>query len=320
MLNIRPLTVNPMLHETLIISAAVGACALLAYATGLDAALARLLYTPTSPWAAFLREYGALSTGIGAWLCLLGLLLPRAATRWPSVYKAMAVVVLTAVLGAGLLNQIVVKDLAQRPRPRDGVLAEQVAPQTELHGKSMPSGHAGMAYVLAAPYFALRTRKPKAAKGFLLVGLVWGSVVGVARMVAGAHFLSDVLVAALITLATARVAAGVMDNAPPIPRKALLAGMVLIGALFVLGNKFTVDVTYMATTPWHSLNLPCTLQGRPEAGITTPTLQVRVTGYGAPTSQLRLRDDNGVLQLETRYGLYHSLACTGEVVLPMAVE
>lgn len=321
MLNIHALWVKPIVRDCATLVGVLGSLALFVYASGLDAALARALYNPTAPWAMFLREYGALSVGILAWGCLLLMFWPYLSTRNPAMYRSAAVIVITAVFGAGLLNQVIIKNLADRPRPRDVVLAEAPATNTtEFKGKSMPSGHAGLGFVLAAPFFTLRPRHRKAADISLALGVLAGSAIGVARMVAGAHFLSDVLVAALITLLTARLAAEAMDRWRFIPRMALLTLMILAAAAFVLGNKFTLTLRYQATEPWHTLNLPCVLESEPNQDVTTPTIALTLTGYGAPLSQLRLMDDHGILRLRTEYGLYHHLACQGKLLMPLSSE
>lgn len=319
MLNSLPPAVKRLALEITILAATLGGLALLVWASGLDAALARALYTPGATWAGFFREYAALLAGTVAWASLLLLFWPRIHQTRPLLAQSAVVIVITAVFGAGLLNQVVVKDLADRPRPRETVLLDQ--PPTlsaEFNGKSMPSGHAGMALVLAAPFFVLRRQRPKLAAAVLLGGTALAALTGVARMVAGAHFLSDVLVAALITLATARVAAGIAWRWQPIPRNLLLTLVVLVAAAFVLGNKFTVTVAYEAQHPWRRIQLPCTLLARPTHGLAYPTVKLEVSGYGAPTSQIKLVNDHGTVRLRTEFGLYHHLSCRGRLYLPAA--
>jgi membrane-associated PAP2 superfamily phosphatase len=59
--------------------------------------------------------------------------------------------------------------------------------------KSFPSGHAGMGFYLMAPAFVLYRRHRRWALGFLLLGLTGGGILGLARIVQGQHFPSDVL-------------------------------------------------------------------------------------------------------------------------------
>ncbi|MCF6187602.1 MAG: phosphatase PAP2 family protein, partial [Desulfobulbaceae bacterium] len=58
---------------------------------------------------------------------------------------------------------------------------------------SFPSGHASIAFYTLGPWFILREKRRKAAAVFLFFGIGFGAAVGLARMLQGGHFLSDVL-------------------------------------------------------------------------------------------------------------------------------
>ncbi|RWX49504.1 PAP2 superfamily protein, partial [Candidatus Electrothrix marina] len=58
---------------------------------------------------------------------------------------------------------------------------------------SFPSGHAAIAFFLMAPWFVLRDRKQRYAEAFLISGLLFGTLVGIARILQGGHFVSDIL-------------------------------------------------------------------------------------------------------------------------------
>ena len=60
-----------------------------------------------------------------------------------------------------------------------------------------------MGFYLIVPAFVCYRRRPWAAAGFLSFGLVYGGVIGLARVVAGGHFPSDVLWAGGIVYFTA---------------------------------------------------------------------------------------------------------------------
>jgi len=106
----------------------------------------------------------------------------------------------TAALGPGLLNQGL-KALFNRPRPDDvlGFLPAFVIGAAD-HDRGFPSGHTAMAFVLLALAFLVPPAKPwlrrLAAGAFVL----WGCAVGLARVVYGAHYPSDVLFGALTTI------------------------------------------------------------------------------------------------------------------------
>jgi membrane-associated phospholipid phosphatase len=109
--------------------------------------------------------------------------------------------VATAALGPGLLNQGL-KALFNRPRPDDvlGFLPAFVIGPAD-HDRGFPSGHTAAAFVLLALAFLIPRTKPALR---LLAGAafaLWGGAVGLARVVYGAHYPSDVLFGALLTIA-----------------------------------------------------------------------------------------------------------------------
>lgn len=114
--------------------------------------------------------------------------------------KGAAFMVLLLALGPGLLVNEVFKVNWGRERPHEMALFggskpfqqpwERGVPGT---GRSFPSGHAGAAFYLAMPYFVLRRRKPRLAARVYVCGMFYGILMGIARIVQGGHFVSDVL-------------------------------------------------------------------------------------------------------------------------------
>lgn len=133
--------------------------------------------------------------GLGTWL------VPRWGRALARYRPHILFLLCTAALGPGLLNQGL-KALFNRPRPGDrlGFLKVLVIGPAD-HDNSFPSGHTAAAFVLFALVFLIPRTKPLlralAGAGFFL----WGIAVGAARVVYGAHYPSDVLFGALITLA-----------------------------------------------------------------------------------------------------------------------
>ncbi len=109
-------------------------------------------------------------------------------------------VLLSAALGPGLLTQGL-KAVFNRPRPDDvlGFLSVFLIGPAD-HDRSFPSGHTAMAFVLLALAFLIPRTKPAlrilAGSAFVL----WGCAVGLARVVYGAHYPTDVLFGALLTV------------------------------------------------------------------------------------------------------------------------
>lgn len=107
----------------------------------------------------------------------------------------------TAALGPGLLNQGL-KALFNRPRPDDvlGFLPAFVIGPAD-HDRGFPSGHTAAAFVLLALAFLVPRAKPLLRTLAGGVFVLWGCAVGLARVVYGAHYPSDVLFGAILTVA-----------------------------------------------------------------------------------------------------------------------
>ena len=69
---------------------------------------------------------------------------------------------------------------------------------TDKPGRCWPGGHASAGFSLLALFFALRDRRPRAARAALVVALGLGSVFSLGRMMQGAHFFSHNLWTLLI--------------------------------------------------------------------------------------------------------------------------
>ncbi len=68
-----------------------------------------------------------------------------------------------------------------------------------------PCGQASAGFALTAGYFALRRRRPRVARAALGLGLVYGTVLGVGRVLQGAHYPSHVVGTALVCWNTSLV-------------------------------------------------------------------------------------------------------------------
>jgi lipid A 4'-phosphatase len=117
------------------------------------------------------------------------------AWRDPGLFFAVLLIV-----GPGILVNSVFKPYWSRPRPHAtaffGGPREFVPVWQRGSGEddsSFPSGHAATGFYLMAPAFVCYRRRPWLAAAFMLFGLASGTVIGLARMVAGGHFPSDVL-------------------------------------------------------------------------------------------------------------------------------
>ncbi len=150
------------------------------------------------PWL-WLYKYGTLPGLALAVFSLIGFYLSRTKASWKGLQRHFLLVILTILIGPGLLVNALGKDYWGRPRP------EQVqafsgqweyrsvfSPGVPGRGKSFPCGHCTMGYAfLTLVVFWKRFRWVAWIGG--LTALAYGSLLGVARMAAGAHFPTDVL-------------------------------------------------------------------------------------------------------------------------------
>jgi len=176
--------------------------------TNLDVAICRLFYgsadnmwpwSNSQPWE-FAYRYGNLP---GVVLGIGGLIVGLASLIWSRLrpYR-QAGFFLAAVLalGPGLLVNGIFKPYWCRPRPVEIVDFGGNQPFVSVWGwdsasqsRSFPSGHASTGFFLMVPAFLLYRRRRGLALSCALVGLACGAFMGLARVVQGGHFPSDVL-------------------------------------------------------------------------------------------------------------------------------
>lgn len=196
-----------------------------------DMAVARSVFDPTlqQPWKwawqlpwSKLYEYGVWPAWI---MAVAGLILAAFAgqERFGRWRRAGLFLVLVTILGPGLIVNLALKPWYGRPRPRD--LAEfggqhQFVPVLTLRpverGTSFPSGHAAMAFCLFTPAFLFANRSRAATLVFAAAGVLLGTAVGIARILQGAHFLSDIVWSAGVVYITALIMCRVLklDHVP----------------------------------------------------------------------------------------------------------
>lgn len=187
--------------------------------TDLDLRIARLFYHPEleDPW--FLGRQLPWSLLYDAVPFIVGLILVGglgilvAAWFKPGCrrHRRAAILVLgTLVLGPGLLVNAIFKEHWGRPRPQQvetlGGTQAYLPPLKRGEaggGRAFPSGHSSVGFLLGVFFLIWRRRRPRLAWAALGGSLLLGALIGVARMAAGGHFLSDVLWSLAMTLGAA---------------------------------------------------------------------------------------------------------------------
>lgn len=135
-------------------------------------------------------------------------------SAWKKWRTSCLFLVLLLAMGPGLVVNVLLKDHLGRARPREIIEYGGTHHYTEIWEKgttgansSFPSGHASVAFYTMAPWFIFRDTRKRAAAAWLILGTGFGMTVGLARMLQGGHFLSDVLWAGGIVYLTGEVLA-----------------------------------------------------------------------------------------------------------------
>jgi lipid A 4'-phosphatase len=297
-------------------------------ATPLDIAAARVFYRPNEvnhwplatrlPWSVLYR----LAPWITASLILAGLAMLTAgvARRRDALRRHAVFVLLSVVLGPGILINGLFKDHWDRPRPRDviqlgGTMPYATAPLRGEGGASFPCGHCSVGFLYGMGWWIWRRRHPSWAAASMAVGLGVGTALGLGRMAAGGHFLSDVAWSALIALgmahllyhyvlripaheAAASVAVGGDEKARRWQRAlavlAALGGVAVLVALFATphGTQLLTDIrlSSFSSRPQvfeftaRTANVTIAIVDSPPARV---SVSGELHGFGFPTSRLR---------------------------------
>jgi lipid A 4'-phosphatase len=296
--------------------------------TTVDIDAARVFYRPTPldhwplarrlPWSALYSAapWITASLVIGALVTLaLSLVYDRRIWRRHAVF-----VLLSVVIGPGLLGNAVFKDHWNRPRPRDiiefaGPLHYIPAPlPTGEEGASFPCGHCTVGFLYGAGWWIWKHRRPTWARTSLALGLLTGLALGLGRMAAGGHFLSDVIWSALLAFgvchvlhydalrtfgadpAIAAVAAACLRSSRfqrALVLVAALGGVGILAALFATPHGTSLS----ASVPFSSLpSTPRVLDVEAKRAnidivlVDTPASQLSIVGelhgFGLPMSRL----------------------------------
>ncbi len=319
--------------------------------TDLDTRAAALFYHPTAedPWWESGRWFWVLlyqASPLIAGLLLIGSLLTIGAARiWPRLRRLQiyAILILVAtLLGPGLIINGIFKDHWGRPRPHQtlalGGTQAYVPPLARTaagKGKSFPCGHSSVGYLLGVFYLIWQRRRPRLALAALLSSMLLGTLLGIGRMSAGDHFLSDVIWSAVLAYGVAFVlyypvlripqrAAAAVGRSPAAPRPlrypaltvgayGLAAAAMLFGVLLATPVQETrnLQVQTLAAPGPRTLRLAADAANLTlfPLGDTAAAASIRLKGrgFGLPTSRVLGaldRTDNAIAYTVTHTGLF----------------
>lgn len=172
----------------------------------LDRVVARRFYSADQGWFlareplwTWLHHYGTIPGLLMTLAAMMGWGAGCFVPALASLRRPCMVVALTSIIAAGLLVNAVFKQYWGRPRPDQTIefggqwhYRHILPPGTPGKGASFPCGHCTMGFVFLS-MAAFHRRNKLLAFGGIGTGIVLGTLLAAARVVQGAHFLSDTL-------------------------------------------------------------------------------------------------------------------------------
>ncbi len=190
-----------------------------------DITMARLYYQPgvgfpigkLQPWK-FLYDFGVYPAYAMGTISLLIVIAGYFRPSLLSIRRQALFVAILLIIGPGILVNSIFKDHWGRPRPVHvdlfgGNLSfhQPWQPGPALKNASFPAGHPSAAFYMSAPYFVMFEKKQRRnALLWLWGGVSYGVIMGMARVIQGGHFVTDVIWSAGFVYLAALVLAAVM--------------------------------------------------------------------------------------------------------------
>jgi len=271
------------------------------------------------PWN-FLYHFGNIPALILSISALVMLIIGLNKVEFFHYTKISLFLILVMAIGPGLIVNSILKDNWGRPRPRNVQefggkynYEEILTIDPESKGKSFPCGHASMGFYFFVLYFVFRKKRKTLALCSFIFALVYGALIGSARIVQGGHFASDVIwVAGLIYLVSASLfylmglnrktqfqdKYFITDSKKRIFISFIIGLLILIGILLVsLATPYSKSKTYSAPPDQfldestveaeiQLLDSEILIQTGEEFSITN-----EVEGFGFPKSKIRNKFD-----------------------------
>ena len=327
----------------------------------LDRRVAGLFFSETNGWYLannqpwlFLSQYGTIPGIALSILALMGYFVCQIKEHYRPLRNYFLLIVLTSVLGAGLLVNAVLKPYWGRPRPIQtvefgGVLEYRpmYAPGEPGRGRSFTAGHSTMGFLFVTLIFFYRKSRT-VAYGGLAFGLIAGGLLSAARILQGAHYLSDNIWSLGIILLTAtglyyfalRIPLSRLKPSLPLsnPKKILLGCFVavLIAAMFfcfltrrpyynLYQRRFAVNSRLTQINVW--INTPLEKKTVRFKDIDRGRMFLHSHGFGQPAANRAVQFANRVkgsaLNIKahiTQRGFFAELDHQVELWLPKSIE
>lgn len=157
-------------------------------------------------------EYPALTVAVGSLVLLLGSFFSKKGSKWriPALY-----LLLTFVVGSGLITNAILKEYWGRPRPKqveefggEHTFRPYYSPNLTATAplKSFPCGHCTTGfYFFSLVFLGRRLKKPWVSRSGWCLAWGLGLALSASRIFQGGHFLSDTLVGAIVMWYTALI-------------------------------------------------------------------------------------------------------------------
>jgi len=177
-----------------------------------DMGFQSMFYHPTEGWYLanilpfkLVYHYGNYPALLLALAGLLALILSYSKMKMLKWRKVGLFLTLVMVVGPGIIVNTILKDQWGRPRPRNVIefggenqYEYPLQIDTSSKGKSFPCGHATMGYYFFSVGLLISYRRRLIKLLAILFATVYGSLIGLARIAQGGHFLSDVIWAGVL--------------------------------------------------------------------------------------------------------------------------
>ena len=185
----------------------------------LDIKVQKLFYQPDSdsgwylknhPFWQFGYHYGTLPAILLTFGALIAFILSWIKPKLKNLRRYFLLIILTLIIGPGLLVNAMFKDHWGRPRPRqvqefggNWEFKEIWERGTPGKGKSFPCGHCSMGFFFITLYYCFKRKHKVLAYASFAFSIALGMFIGFARISQGGHFLSDVVWSWGLTFLTA---------------------------------------------------------------------------------------------------------------------